>query len=291
MDKILLYVNANKDEKLKYTSEVADTLDSFGYEIFVMISDDSSFIEYNKKYKLLTTKEEIIENGIELAVCLGGDGTILGFVRKFYTIDISVIGLNIGTLGFLAELSLENYERLFREFKEGRSNYKIQERSGLYVEFEGKETRKFLALNDVVIARGARSKIIDVEVYINGIYVDVFQSDGIMISTATGSTGYNLSAGGPILLPSSTDVVLTPICPHSLRARPIVVTKDDIVTLKLVTKVDENSINKPTITIDGQIVFDADTEASINVKGKEGRMRFFTFDEEIFFRKLRDKIR
>lgn len=289
MNKILIYTNPDKDPKLTNTYDIANTLDALGYEILIMVSNPDFEVEH-RRYKIITNKEEAIKEDIKLAMCIGGDGTVLGFARDFSNTEISIIGLNLGTLGFLTELSLANYERLFRELKEGKEMYKIEERVGLHVEYEGEETKRIFALNDVVVARGSRSKIIDIEVYINGIYVDVYQCDGMLVSTATGSTGYNLSSGGPILLPQSSDIVLSPICPHSLRARPIVVTKEDIITLKMVSEIEKNT-NAPTVTVDGQISFDITTNAYINVKVKNSRVKFFVFDEEIFFRKLREKIR
>jgi len=290
MDRLLLYLNNDKNEKLQKAYEIADVLESIGYNVFLMINNKTE--KTTTKYKELKNMDEILEKNIDLTICLGGDGNLIGYVRKFSHSKIPLVGLNLGNLGFLTELSMQNYERIFRELKEKKRNYHIQERVGIYIEYTSgsDEQKRFFAINDVSIERGARSKLLDVELYINGIFVDTYIGDGILVATATGSTAYNLSAGGPILLPTSTELVISPICSHSLRARPIVVTKDDIITLKIVSNITAKD-EIPSMIVDGQNSCPLGSEAFLNVKVRNETIKFLIFDQENFFRKLREKIR
>ncbi|MCQ2979301.1 MAG: NAD(+)/NADH kinase, partial [Clostridia bacterium] len=229
MNRILLYASLQKDKKLAKTYEIYDKLEEIGYQVSIMVNEEvytDQEIGFRDDVTYIKTRDEIEKREIELSIVVGGDGSLIGYCRKYRDLDIPIVGLNIGTLGFLPELSLANYERTFRDLKEGKIEYIIQERTGLYVECEDELDERLFAVNECTIARGFQARIIDIEIYINGIYLDTFNADGMIVGTATGSTGYSLSAGGPILLPTSTDVIITPICPHQLSARPIVVTKD-----------------------------------------------------------------
>lgn len=295
MNKIMLFVNLMKDRKLARAYEIAGTLSGLGYEVYIMISEENADISELKRADMshisfISTREQIEEAGIELVMVMGGDGSIIGYCRKYRDLDIPVIGINLGTLGFLPELSLENYERLFKDLKDDKIGYSIQERNGLYVEYEGAEDERLFAVNEVTLARGLRARIIEIEVYINGIYFETITADGILVATATGSTGYSLSAGGPILLPTSTDIIITPICPHSLSGRSIVVTKDDIVTLKMVSEARVGE-QKAFMTVDGQDMYPLKTNSFINIKSRNRKIKYLVFDEEVFYKKLRDKMK
>lgn len=295
MNKILLYVNLQKDKKLSKTYEIANTLISIGYKIYIMLNESEyDTFEYvrniDEKITFLKNREDIEAKEIDLVVVIGGDGSIIGYCRNFRDIDVPVIGLNLGTFGFLTELSMGNYERIFRDYKEGKIGCTIQERSGLYIEYEGVDEKRLFAVNDVTLARGVRARIVEIEVYINGNYLDTYNADGMLVATATGSTAYNLSAGGPILFPASSDIVITPICPHSLSARSIVITKDDIVTLKMISEAREGE-EKAFLTVDGQEMYPLQTDSTVNIKCRNKKIKYLLFDEEVFYRKLREKIK
>lgn len=293
MNKLLLYASLLKDVKLAKTYEIRSKLIEIGYEVSIMVNEEvysDQEIDFRENVNYCKNRDDIAKSGIELVIVVGGDGSLIGYCRKFRDLDIPIVGLNIGTLGFLPELSLANYERTFRDLKEGKIDYVVQEKTGLYVECEDEFEERLFAVNECTIARGFQARIIDIEIYINGIYLDTFNADGMIVGTATGSTGYSLSAGGPILLPTSTDVILTPICPHQLSARPIVVTKDDIVTLKMVSEA-RGQQTRAIMTIDGQVSYPIKTDSTINIKTRNKKLKIIVFDEEVFYRKLRDKIK
>ncbi len=182
----------------------------------------------------------------DLMVVLGGDGTLLSVARN-YAGGPPILGVNLGRLGFLTEVPREELYPALVEILAGR--YEVEPRSLLDVELvrEGAETRRFRALNDAVIAKGALARIIEMTLSVDGRHVSRYSSDGLVISTPTGSTAYNLSAGGPILHPHLPVAVLTPICPHTLTLRPLVVPDTSLTEILLETRRE-----RVFLTVDGQ---------------------------------------
>jgi len=182
----------------------------------------------------------------DLMVVLGGDGTLLSVARN-YAGGPPILGVNLGRLGFLTEVPREELYPALVEILAGR--YEVEPRSLLDVELvrEGAETRRFRALNDAVIAKGALARIIEMTLSVDGRHVSRYRSDGLVISTPTGSTAYNLSAGGPILHPHLPVAVLTPICPHTLTLRPLVVPDTSLTEILLETRRE-----RVFLTVDGQ---------------------------------------
>lgn len=182
----------------------------------------------------------------DLMVVLGGDGTLLSVARN-YAGGPPILGVNLGRLGFLTEVPREELYPALVEILAGR--YEIEPRSLLDVELvrEGAEPRRFRALNDAVLAKGALARIIEMTLSVDGRHVSRYRSDGLVISTPTGSTAYNLSAGGPILHPHLPVAVLTPICPHTLTLRPLVVPDTSLTEILLETRRE-----RVFLTVDGQ---------------------------------------
>src|SRR5919106_5117034 len=159
----------------------------------------------------------------DLIISLGGDGTLLNIAPLIERPDVPILGVNLGGLGFITEVAAGELESVLTKSLDG--DYETEKRMTLEVRVQSKngKVHKFRVLNDAVIAKGARSRIIDLETYIGDDYLCTYRADGLIISTATGSTAYSLAAGGPILEPALGAIVLTPICPHTLTHRPIVV--------------------------------------------------------------------
>ena len=185
-------------------------------------------------------KKVLVENGIvrgaansctkkqmaakaDLIISLGGDGTLLNIAPLVERPDVPILGVNLGGLGFITEIAVDELEAVLSKTLDG--DYEVENRMTLEVRVnrKGAKLRIFRILNDAVIAKGARSRIIDLETFVGGDYLCTYRADGLIISTPTGSTAYSMAAGGPILEPTQGAIVLSPICPHTLTHRPIVV--------------------------------------------------------------------
>ena len=169
----------------------------------------------------------------DLIISLGGDGTLLNIAPLVERPEVPILGVNLGALGFITEVAVDELEPVLSKTLSG--DYEVEKRMTLEVRVLGKNGRphKFRVLNDVVIAKGARSRIIDLETYIGKDYLCTYRADGLIISTPTGSTAYSLAAAGPILEPTLGAIVLAPICPHTLTHRPIVVPSNAVIRVTL----------------------------------------------------------
>ena len=178
------------------------------------------------------TKKEMAAEA-DLIISLGGDGTLLNIAPLVIRPEVPILGVNLGGLGFITEVAVGELESVLRKTLDG--DYEVEKRMTLEVRVISKKgrTRKFRILNDAVIAKGARSRIIDLETYVGEDYLCTYRADGLIISTPTGSTAYSLAAGGPILEPTLGAIVLAPICPHTLTNRPIVVPSNAAIRVTL----------------------------------------------------------
>jgi NAD+ kinase len=188
--------------------------------------------------------EERLASNCDILISLGGDGTILRSARLLNGKSKPILGINLGKLGFLAEVSVEELDECLNEILHGK--YRIEERMMLRARL-GKSTKKYYALNDIVLDLAGSSRMVSIQTFVNDEYLSTFTGDGIIIATPTGSTGYVLSNGGPIVTPTSRSILISPICPHMLTARTVVVSGDARITLKV-----ETAPGKIHIAVDGQ---------------------------------------
>ncbi|HVR97830.1 MAG TPA: NAD(+)/NADH kinase [Thermoanaerobaculia bacterium] len=221
----------------------------------------------------------------DLVVVLGGDGTLLAVARSLPP-QVAILGVNLGNLGFLTEVGRGELYPSLVEVLEGR--YQIEERSLLQVELhrDGGEVQRYQVLNDAVIAKTALARIIELTLSVDGRLVARFRSDGLIISTPTGSTAYNLSAGGPIVSPLLPVMVLTPICPHTLSLRPIVVADSGIVEVTLETQSEE-----VFLTLDGQEGTEVAYHDTVRVTRSPASVRLIKVSGRSFYDGLRGKLR
>lgn len=223
---------------------------------------------------------------VDLVIVLGGDGTLLSVARLVCERGIPILGVNLGGLGFITEVKrTEIFDALERVFS---GQYFIEERLMLnaHVVRHGEKIAGYTTLNDVVINKGALARIIDLETFVDKRYVSTFRSDGLIISTPTGSTAYCLSAGGPILFPTLESIVLIPICPHTLTNRPIVL--PDTVNIEITLK---SLVEDVFLTLDGQVGFSLRQNDTVIIEKSPYKTRLLIPFERDFFEVLRTKLR
>jgi NAD+ kinase len=232
-----------------------------------------------------TARKPDLPGQVDLLLVLGGDGTLLSVARLVGDLGVPILGVNLGGLGFLTALTAEE---LFPAL-EAYLNHElvIEERMmlGAAVYRQGERLSEYVALNDVVITKSAMSRIIRLEVAVDGHFATGYRADGLIISTPTGSTAYGLSAGGPIVFPTMDAVVLTPICSHTLTNRPIVLPADQQIEVTLLTDQDV------MLTLDGQVGFALKQSDTVAVYRAASRIRLLRFPQKHFFSVLRTKLK
>jgi len=222
---------------------------------------------------------------VDLAIVAGGDGTLLSVARSAGPQGIPILGINFGSLGFLTELQAEEMFAGLEAVIAGR--YAIDERQTLRVRYRRRngDIREYAVLNDVVVTKSALARMIDIEVKVDGEYVATYTSDGLILATPTGSTAYNLSAGGPILDPRMGAFVVSPICPHTMTYRPLVVPRSVRLDVSLHSQDEE-----VYLTIDGQVGFPFYPEEELSIDDHPQPVRLLRVAGLSFFEVLRRKL-
>lgn len=278
--KILIFPNATKDDNLSFLREVVDII---GRRAKIYI--DYSFLSYKIKNVNYVDAKTVCDK-VDMYLVLGGDGTLLTAAGKASSYDVPVLGINLGRLGFLAEVEMAEvktcFDKLFsREFI-------IEERmmlSATVKKHNGGEIC-YHALNDIVVTKGANATLTDFDISICGEFVDDYKADGIIMATPTGSTAYSLSAGGPIVSPDIEAILVTPICPHKLYSRAMVVSGFD----DILVKSRANEIFSSVILIDGQKKAELKEGDVLVVRKSERTTKLICFAEKGFYGRLRQKL-
>lgn len=221
---------------------------------------------------------------VDVVLTLGGDGTLLRGARMAGPRRIPLVGCNLGRLGFLTTGALEELEGIVD--RTIRGDYELEERVALDVRV-GRGEGSFYALNDAVVHKTGFARLMTLRLYLDGEEVGQYSGDGIVISTATGSTAYSLSAGGPIMHPSMDALLATPICPHTLAVRPLVVPGDSRLTVEVVSESEEETV----VTVDGQVGSRMERGERVELKAAEEPFRLVRFAGDDFFNVLRQKLR
>ena len=286
MNRIGIIAKKNKPETVAIAGDLAEWLRPKKVEVYIEEEMGKLLSQTRSQHYLKSIKREEIPTDIEMIIVLGGDGTLLSVARQVWNKNIPILGVNLGGLGFLTEITLDELYPVLEKVL--RNDFEINEREVLNagVIRNGKRIVEFIVLNDAVINKGALARIIDLETTINGEYLSTFRSDGLIISTPTGSTAYNLSAGGPIVYPSLHTIIITPICPHTLTIRPIII-PDDVKIRALLKSRDE----EVTLTLDGQQGFTLEFEDVVEVGKAEGRILLIKSPYRQYFELLRKKLK
>ncbi|GAB6170315.1 NAD(+)/NADH kinase [Clostridium carnis] len=273
MNRIAIAINPSKDKNNEIFHKVKKEITKHfnTSEIIMLNSYDVATYDFSKT--------------IDLMVVLGGDGTILGVARGINgKVDIPILGINIGNLGFLSSVEISDMNDAFKKIK--NKNYILQKRMLLECELPLENFQdEHKALNDIVIARGTLSRMVKFHVFIDGKRYYTFKGDGLIIATPTGSTAYSFSAGGPFIYPNLDVITLTPICPHTKGMQPIVLNGYSEIEVK--AEIGEEEIY---ITFDGQKAIKTNHETYIKIKKSKYYAKIVLFDDYDYFKVLRSKI-
>ncbi len=286
MKRVYMVVNTIKDPTLSFTKEVIAWLEDQSVEVFLPTKFQKTY-ELDSKYSI----EDSALDTIDFAIVLGGDGTIIHSSICLAKHGLPILGINIGSLGFLTQIEQSEWQESLMMVLEGR--YGIHERMMLEAHVidtdRDEESGLAFALNDVVVSRMALSRMVGFSLYVNDQFVNFYSADGVIISTPTGSTAYNLSAGGPILAPNGDTMVVTPICPHSLSARSIVLSSHDVVkiTFEHNRRLWENDL---MLTVDGHEGIKLNSGSEIVIKRASMKTKLLHLEGHNFYKILRHKL-
>ena len=239
--------------------------------------------------KAFSTDIEEIPEETECIIVLGGDGTLLQAANDVYKRDLPMFGVNMGTLGFLTDIEKHQIYGALDLLR--KDEYKIEERmllEGSYRNEQGEQVTK-IALNDVVLNKGRFYHLVSVKIYINNELLDQYIADGVIVSSPTGSTGYNLSAGGPVMLPTMEGIIITPICPHSLNNRSLVVSAEDEIVLEFGPIRNERE-DEAILVVDGMVQRTLHNGERICIRRAEEKTKLIKLGKTSFFEVFHEKL-
>jgi len=277
-----IWGNSKKSEFWTFLPQIMRWGESNKLEIYLTdhiderLKDKKSF-----QYKVIENADDF--NKLDFILALGGDGTILSLARAVGPREVPILGVHLGKLGFLAEvIKSKMFERLDQMVS---GNFQIQKRMVLKGTIKNENIQKNLfALNDFVVDCGASHRLLTYSLKSNGHIVAKYQADGLIVSTPTGSTAYSLAAGGPIVDPTVSSIIVSPICPHSLTFRPIVLSGDS----KLTVEYEEN--DEAVLAVDGQIKEELDSNTKFRIEKGDYSIHLVTFYDSSYFKTLRRKM-
>ena len=275
MDRFYVITNNLKDTDYRITNEI------------------KSYIEENGKLCILSKKDEdghiipeSVPEGMDCSIVIGGDGTLIRAARELVGYDLPMLGVNMGTLGYLTEVEVQDYQKALDTLFMDRQN--VEKRMMM----RGSIGRIIdnIALNDIVVTRDGSLRIVHFNVYVNGILLNSYQADGIIVSTPTGSTGYNLSAGGPVVEPTASMFVITPICSHALNASSVVLSAEDTIEVEI----GEGRYGRTEhafATFDGADTVSVQTGQRVVIKKAEETTNLIKLSKESFMKIMREKMK
>lgn len=257
-------------------------------EIKIVLFEDfknqlQSFQVLPEQYETFSNHIDLVKTNVDVMLSLGGDGTMLDTVCYVYNSNIPALGVNLGRLGFLADVSKEEIEFAIRALKLG--SYSIEERSLIHLDSnENLFGDHPFALNEFTIHRKDSSSMIKIHTFINGDFLNTYWSDGLVVATPTGSTGYSLSCNGPIVFPTAENFIITPVAPHNLNIRPIIVSDSSIISFEV-----EGRTDQFLCTLDSRVATITD-KVQLAVKKEDFNLRIIRLDEHDFLQTLRHKL-
>ena len=284
--KVILSPNPYRDLGLKAAQSAKKILERSGVEAMISLPftlDEHSRVEIPQHLKLEPLQD--ILPGADMLICFGGDGTILHAAKDATPHDIPILGVNMGSVGFMAELEHSELNLLSR-LVDGK--YEIEERMMLeaVVKRDGKVVFSEVALNDAVLTKGAVARVLDLEVTGDRVAISAFSGDGIIVATPTGSTAYSMAAGGPIVEPTARNIVVTPICAHSLKVKPMVLDRHRTVGIRL----EHGSRRSAYLSVDGGRAFKVLSGDRVEVRRAEKVTRLVKLTGRSFYELVHQKL-
>lgn len=270
---IALFFNRSHTQAEQHAVEICQFLLSHGIHVITSDTEAESIG--------VTPLSQVDPKTIQWIISLGGDGTILNIVHQYPFLEAPILGINTGHLGFMADVSVDNIYPSLKDLLQGA--YTIDKR--LILEGENSQGFSCFAVNDMVIHRSSNPRMIEIGIHVNGLYLNTFEADGLIIATPNGSTAYSLGAGGPIVSPSLEAIVITPICPHTISNRPIVLTADHEIQIQYLS-------NYPPAEIraDGLPPFSLSTGESFRIRRSSRQFQLISLLRRDYFSTLRTKL-
>lgn len=270
---IALFPNELKKQSFELAAEIQKFLSDKG--VTVVAEDDKAKEIGATSFSQIDLKE------ITFLISMGGDGTLLRIAHRYSHLDAAILGINLGHLGFMADVPLDDIYPSLTDLLEGA--YSVSQR--LILEASNKGKGPLHAANDLVVHRAHNYSLIELAIHAEGTYINTFVADGIIISTPTGSTAYNLAAGGPIISPQLQAIAITPICPHTISNRPIILSSDKKIEVQYITE-----YGPIDVRADGLEAFALDPRESIIIKQSEKKFKLVCLKRHEYFSTLRSKL-
>lgn len=283
MKHFLVYANCYKDKNLAFTGRVCSFLERMGQKVTVLGGEEQ------KTEPGICEVEKNIQGEADCMIVLGGDGTVLQAARDTGELRIPIIGVNLGTLGYMTEIEPANLEESLEKLIRGEYVRESRMMLSGRVCFAGGGVKEDWALNDIVVSRSGSLQIIRFDIYVNGQFLNSYHADGMIVTTPTGSTGYNLSAGGPLVEPRARLIMLTPICPHSLNQRSIILSPEDVIDIEI-PHCQRGGIQTVEANFDGSHVFPLRTGDRLRVARSEKATEFLRLNQVSFLEVLHRKM-
>lgn len=279
-----IIANITKENVFEVVSSFLSKLknNNIDYLLTKSLFEDKNKLKIELFDDFITDDKEVYEKS-DVIISIGGDGTMLAtaFNAQFY--DKPVLGVNLGKLGFLVEADINQMDKVIADLKNG--NYNIEERMLITGEVEGYKDDKFYAINDIVIDKGGWPKMVEITIWVDGEYVTTFSADGLIVATPVGSTGYSISVGGPIVSPKTDVITLSPISPHSLTVRPLVLPSSQEIVIKADSPYKEVKVN-----CDGQRSYAFPPPMEIKIRKSERPLKLVHTSLTTYFETLRNKL-
>ena len=272
--------NLMKDKNLEVTCQIARCLNEHGLAPFV-----EKEVAMQMSEEIVAVNKEELYTRCEALIVIGGDGTILREAEAASKENVPIVGVNLGRLGFLADVETEELSETLKKLI--HDDYKIEKRMMLSATIKEPSGEKcvFHALNDINVTRGSFSRVVQFEIHINDELNDTYRADGVIVATPTGSTAYNLSAGGPIIVPHANTYVVTPVCPHTLYSKSFMLSDEDTVSIRTLEETKDMALS-----IDGQFKMKLTPQHEVYVERSPYVTRLIKISDRKFFEILRRKI-